>query len=373
MTSNWLELGLSETEEKMVRAAAAIYKTTYLDTIDNVFTIATALEILRRRHLSSGLTGGFTDALVQYGFTARDGGPMNKALRSHLKTLLEHEPQVRAWWAGVPERQKRDWLSAKAVYTHWTASLKPKDAPRKPSPYVQMKETNITLQEQLQSALDENKTFKRAEATPAAGASQELAAAREEIAKLKAELAAAKAAPVPQEALDIMKRKLEYEYEVRACKLENEYIARMAKQARDSVTVQISGDVQMEVNRWLGVLLPELHKERSKARRAVAKRKRVVTKAAFNKLLNAVHPDTGRHATVKDRDAATRVLIGLRPFVLDEADEPTTTWDSDLPNDLAGWAKRMQDAELKRRMSDIPNPRAMPLPPFLEPKGRGAT
>ena len=52
----------------------------------------------------------------------------------------------------------------------------------------------------------------------------------------------------------------------------------------------ISDDVASEVNRWLEVLLPELHRERSKARRAVAKRKRVLTKAAF-RLLSAVHAD----------------------------------------------------------------------------------
>jgi hypothetical protein len=156
---------------------------------------------------------------------------------------------------------------------------------------------------------------------------------------------------------------------VRARKLENEYIARLAKQVQDSVPpLQINGDVASEVNRWLEVLLPELHKERSKARRAVAKRKRVVTKAAFNKLLSAVHSDTGRHATTKERDAATRTLITLKPYVLDETDEPTR-WDSDLPTDLAGWAKRLQDTELKRRMRDIPEPKVMPLPPFLrDPK-----
>ncbi len=50
---------------------------------------------------------------------------MNKAIRSHLKALLENKEKVRAWWALVPERTKRDWLSAKAIYTHWTASVKP--------------------------------------------------------------------------------------------------------------------------------------------------------------------------------------------------------------------------------------------------------
>ena len=42
--------------------------------------------------------------------------------------------------------------------------------------------------------------------------------------------------------------------------------------------------------------------------------------------------------------------------MLDEADEPTQ-WDSDLPNDLAGWAERLADAEFKRRMREVPQPR----------------
>jgi hypothetical protein len=206
------------------------------------------------------------------------------------------------------------------------------------------------------------------------------------IAALTKELAAAKAASIEArteidrlraenvklsdpKALEIQKRTLEYEYEVRARTLENEYIARLTKQVQDSVPpLQISGGVASEVNRWLEVLLPELHKERSKARKAVAKRKRVVSRAAFNKLRFAVASDTGPHQTAKERDTATLILNELKPHVLDEKDEPTQ-WDSDLPNDLAGWAKRLADVELKRRMRGVPQPKGMPLPPFLrDPK-----
>ena len=63
---------------------------------------------------------------MQYGFTARDGSPMNKAVRSHLKTLLENEQSVRAWWETVrTTRQARDWLSASAIHKHWRASQRP--------------------------------------------------------------------------------------------------------------------------------------------------------------------------------------------------------------------------------------------------------
>jgi hypothetical protein len=134
MSGNWLELGLSKDEETIVRRAAQIYKTIYLTTIDNVFEVARALKILQDRHQMLGVRGTLVDALVQFGFTSRDGGPMNKALISHHKQLLENEQAVRAWWAKLDERTKRDWFSAKAVYTHWTASLQPKAAPRQPTP-----------------------------------------------------------------------------------------------------------------------------------------------------------------------------------------------------------------------------------------------
>lgn len=125
--SNWMELGLTEDEEKLVREGAALYKATYLDTIDNVFKIATAIDILQQRHYGSGVQGGFADALVQYGFTARDdNSPLDKGIRSNLKELLKHEKDVRAWWVKVPGNKKRDWLSARAIYRHWKQATKPK-------------------------------------------------------------------------------------------------------------------------------------------------------------------------------------------------------------------------------------------------------
>jgi hypothetical protein len=37
-----------------VRASAQLYKTAYLDTIDNIFKIARAIEILNKRYRGSG-------------------------------------------------------------------------------------------------------------------------------------------------------------------------------------------------------------------------------------------------------------------------------------------------------------------------------
>ncbi len=108
------------------------------------------------------------------------------------------------------------------------------------------------------------------------------------------------------------------------------------------------------------------------ARKAVAKRKRVVTKAAFNKLRFVAHPDTGSHASDKQRGTAARMILNeLTPYVLDEADEPTQ-WDSDLPNDLAGW-QRLADAELKRRMRVVPQPKGCRCRRFFAIRGWGAS
>jgi hypothetical protein len=101
MSGNWLELGLTKDEETIVRRAAQIYKTVYLDTIDNVFEVARALKILQDRHQMLGVRGTLADALVQFGFTARDGGAMNKALISHHKQLLL-PPRKNSFSASLP-------------------------------------------------------------------------------------------------------------------------------------------------------------------------------------------------------------------------------------------------------------------------------
>src|SRR5262249_50787209 len=124
---NWIELDLNADEQAAVDEAAKLYRAIHVDTIDTLFKIANAIEILRKRYYGSGGQGDYTASLVQYGFTSRDGGPMQKSIRSNYKTLLDNEKDVRAWWEGVPERTKRDWLSARAIHRHWQRSRKPKD------------------------------------------------------------------------------------------------------------------------------------------------------------------------------------------------------------------------------------------------------
>jgi hypothetical protein len=124
---NWREIDLSTGGDALVRRGAELYKQTYLDAFDNVFVIAKAIDILQQHNYGTGVQGGFAAALMQYGFTTRDGlAPIDKSIRSNFKALLDNEPRVRAWWQTVPESKKRDWLSARAIYRNWQASLKPK-------------------------------------------------------------------------------------------------------------------------------------------------------------------------------------------------------------------------------------------------------
>jgi hypothetical protein len=126
VSNNWLDLGLTDDEEARVREGAEIYKATYVRTLDSVFKIAEAIRILQRCNYGSGGQGAFAAALIQYGFINRDGGPIDKSIRSNLREMLENEEAVRAWWNKVPDRTKRDWVSARAIYRRWKASKQPR-------------------------------------------------------------------------------------------------------------------------------------------------------------------------------------------------------------------------------------------------------
>ena len=130
---NLLDLGLSKEEHELVKRGAALYKASALEAFDNVFVIARAIEVLQKRNYGKGVQGGFTTALVQCGFTSRDGmKPINPSIRNAYKDLLENETAVREWWdTQVPDDKKDLWLSARAIHRNWKASTKPKQ-PRKP-------------------------------------------------------------------------------------------------------------------------------------------------------------------------------------------------------------------------------------------------
>jgi hypothetical protein len=298
MGNNWMELGLSKDEEEFVRLNAELYKKVYIQTIDTIFGWARAIEILRRAHSDRGIRGDFTDALVQYGFTARDGGPMNKAIRSHLKTLLENEQKVRAWWASVPERTKRDWLSAKAIYTHWKASLKPKDPNTRAT--QQERTTNIEPKTQPQEALA------KASAKIAA-LEQELAQQLAKLQQLEAEAAALRQSTAPQAASPTRVQELEQQTqrlqsELQALRHSNAHERRQRlesenrhlKQELDARKREAPEQLQEleRINNRLKRDNAGFKHDNEKLRREVQRLKtKAWDRASYNKVLKVLHPD----------------------------------------------------------------------------------
>jgi hypothetical protein len=132
MATNLLELGLSKAERDLVERGAALYKATFLEAFDNVFEIARAIDVLQKRNWGAGVQGSFSQALMQFGFTSRDGmKPIDPSIRNAYKELLENETAVRAWWeTEVTDAKKNLWLSARAIHRNWKNFVNPK--PKKP-------------------------------------------------------------------------------------------------------------------------------------------------------------------------------------------------------------------------------------------------
>ena len=101
----------------------------------------------------------------------RDGTDvLNKTRVSRLLAILEHEVEVVKWRAEELNDKKRfDWASPEAVWRHCPVFANPKpDANKRPSPYAQLKATNIELQEQLSTALkrEDGDTFNAQSSRP---------------------------------------------------------------------------------------------------------------------------------------------------------------------------------------------------------------
>jgi hypothetical protein len=157
---NYIELGFNSEEQAAVDEAAALYKTSYLDALETAFKVGRGLVILQKRFSGTGTRGGLANALVQCGFTDRAGGAMQKSIRSNYIALYTHQDEVRTWWESVPVKNKRFWMSVRAIHRHWQDSKKPKtpDAHKKPTPLQQERATNVILQEQLHEAQTRLKT-----------------------------------------------------------------------------------------------------------------------------------------------------------------------------------------------------------------------
>jgi hypothetical protein len=165
---NLLDLGLSKEEDELVKRGAALYKASVLEAFDNVFVIARAIEVLQKRNYGKGVQGGFTIALVQCGFTSRDGmKPINPSIRNAYKGLLENETAVREWWdTQVPDDKKDLWLSARAIHRNWKNSTnKPKQSRKPKAPLPQpMTEEEIRERSAMRPSKDAAEAKQAAEA-----------------------------------------------------------------------------------------------------------------------------------------------------------------------------------------------------------------
>jgi hypothetical protein len=75
---------------------------------------------------------------------------LNKTRVSRLLAILERQSEVDAWRAELSDKQRFDWASPEAVFRHCPVFAKPKsDDDRALSPYAQMKQANIALQEEI--------------------------------------------------------------------------------------------------------------------------------------------------------------------------------------------------------------------------------
>jgi hypothetical protein len=75
---------------------------------------------------------------------------LNKTRVSRLLAILDNIAAVEGWRATLTEKQRFDWASPEAVFRHCPVFAAPLDeeGKRKPSPYAQMKQANIVLQEE---------------------------------------------------------------------------------------------------------------------------------------------------------------------------------------------------------------------------------
>jgi hypothetical protein len=137
----------------------ALYKAAYIDTIDSMFKIAKAIDYITKRYYGSGVQGSLAQALIQWGFTARDPDrEVDKSIRAKLKEMLEEEPKVRSWWKSVPAQKKKFWLSAPTIYRNWKKDTAPVDADaptkKRETPLQRERATNQLLQQKLREAND---------------------------------------------------------------------------------------------------------------------------------------------------------------------------------------------------------------------------
>jgi hypothetical protein len=154
--SNWLDIKLSKADEEFVCKSGETFRRTQVQTIDTVLDWARSIKLIRDANYGDGIQGGFTAALVQYGFTHEDDDtkPIDPALRSQLQDMLDHEESVIAFWNEADPRKRREWRSPRTIHRNWKASFKPKVPKQPPRASVmgEQRERIAELEQELATA-----------------------------------------------------------------------------------------------------------------------------------------------------------------------------------------------------------------------------
>jgi hypothetical protein len=115
--------------------------------------VARALKVLKDK--AERIGGRFTfDRLREregLGGKRRDGTDvLNKTRVSRLLAILEHLAEVDNWRKELTDKRRFEWASPEAVWRHCPVFANPSDLKeRAPSPYEQLKQANINLQEEV--------------------------------------------------------------------------------------------------------------------------------------------------------------------------------------------------------------------------------
>jgi hypothetical protein len=74
---------------------------------------------------------------------------LNKTRVSRLLAIIDNLSEVERWRGELTDKQRFDWASPEAIFRHCPVFTEPKSEERKrASPYTQMKEANVALQEE---------------------------------------------------------------------------------------------------------------------------------------------------------------------------------------------------------------------------------
>jgi hypothetical protein len=96
------------------------------------------------------------------------------------------------------------------------------------------------------------------------------------------------------------------------------------------------------------VILPQLKKEQDQAKLVMRRRKGVITKKEFLKIVECLHPDRVQDPVHKPKyEEAFKIFYPLEKVLVDEKGSPTTF--SSFPNTVAGWEELRRQGEERRK------------------------